>query len=241
VRPTCRKLTRSAASQIVLTGPATGQVAYYWDNDSCEWDDQRANGASSLCTASVLVLVKQGDTRLMEIAANVIRQLASSDDVHSSNNQTSSPPLIQVLLDPTTAARIRHYYGVESDRIHLFEPRKTPGYGNDLSADDFIQDPSWSTTRAPMLDADLLDAETCRLWSPEQEALIGSQFSKKTHRGAPASNAASAKLATVFNTPDLVCTIGGDGLLLHAGMLFQGKRFTVALALLRNLRASLVV
>jgi hypothetical protein len=191
-------------SQIVLTGPATGQVAYYWDTESSL---KPSTGSS----ASVLILVKQGDARLMEIAAQVVRQLTTQQ-------QALSP--CQVLLDPTTAARLRHYYGVESDFIHLFEHRQTRGYGHDLTLEDFYPE-----------NADEMDVETCRFKEPDWTTLVRTEIPAPTHFFASAatsprrksSSSSSSKMATIFNTPDLICTIGGDGLLLHAGMLFQGK------------------
>jgi NAD+ kinase len=166
-------------NQILLNGPATGQVAYYWNNHENAGSNSGSNGSNSssaLKTAnaptetaapSVLLLVKPGDPELLEIAAAAVMQL------------TQGHPKVDILLDPSTAAKLKHYHGVESEQIHLFEATPTPGFGDNLRPDDVLDrlDPwNWSDPELPQLK----------------------------------------------QSPDLICTLGGDGLLMHAGMMFQG-------------------
>ena len=138
----CRDVLREkvVGHEILLTGPATGQVAYYWNSETAKR------------VSTLLLLVKPGDEELLKTAADAIRELRATTPV-------------QILLEPSTAARLKHHYDVETDR--LFEATPTPGYGNDLR----------------------LDAEADR---------------------------------TDGTSPDLIVTIGGDGLLMHAAMIFQG-------------------
>jgi NAD kinase len=189
----CREAARervvSEHNHIVLNGPATGQVAYIWHQwlrslptSATTTSSSDAISSSSLhhddppehtAAAVVLLLVKPGSDELMEHAAHAVRQLTASVSTTTTSATESMP--IHILLDPTTAARLKHYHGVESDRIHLFEPQRVPGFGSDLrpgeGAEDGMPPPPFARTA----------------W-----------------------------------VPDLVCTLGGDGLLMHAAMIFQG-------------------
>jgi NAD+ kinase len=142
----CRDAIRETVNsdnEIVLNGPATGQVVYHWTNPD----------TSEPC---VLLLIKPNDAELYQRAADTVLALIESK--------------INILLDPITAARLKHYHGVDDDRIHLFEAVPTPGYGSNL-------------------------------------------HESEDHSFAPAA---------IHKSPDLIVTLGGDGLLMHAGMLFQG-------------------
>ena len=76
-----------------------------------------------------------------------------------------------VMLPPDMAAKFKHYYGVDNDKIELFEA--TPSSKN-------------TNTNVPAL----LGDETCE--------------------------------SKINNNPDLICTLGGDGLLMYASSLFGG-------------------
>lgn len=167
-------------NQIMLNGPATAQVAYFWhdeyddfnkNNNNNVLDNTKVNGGIPKRTqeASVLVLIKPGDEELLKVAADAVMEL------------TSTLPRVQILLDPSTAARLKHYHGVESDQIHLFEATPTPGFGANLRPSD-------------------MEEELVEPWLRPETDL--------------------PKLTP--HSPDLICTIGGDGLLMHAGMMFQG-------------------
>jgi len=144
-----------SGGHIVLTGPATGQVAYEWKeprpstilNGGGPQTKHTPNKASVTSTprdmALVLLLIKPNDEELLQIAADAVREWVAP------HNATGCEP-IQVLLDPSVAARLEHYHQIPSQHLQLFE-----------------------------------DAQS-------------SPF------------------------PDLICALGGDGLLMHAGMLFQG-------------------
>jgi NAD+ kinase len=161
-------------NQIVLSGPATGQVAYTWNTN--DYEDVNSS-TTTAALSSVLILIKKqqqqpqpsddpssssSSSHLLEIAANVIKQLTTRYNVQR----------LKILLDPDTAAKLCYYHGVDSTRVELFEHKPCPGFGENPSAHD----------------------------------IAVTEF--KDH--------------LPMATPDLICTLGGDGLLMHAAMLFQG-------------------
>jgi NAD+ kinase len=159
-------------NQIYLNGPATGQVAYHWTDERTTpmKSPQDSNAAPPKCPAppTVLLLIRPGDDTLLEKAADAVKKLTADPDSN-----------VRILLDPSTAARLKHYHGVD-DHIRLFEVEPTPGYGSNL----------------------------------------GGGGSEALHRTTK-----SQLHKLVPNTdymPDLICTLGGDGLLMHASMIFQG-------------------
>lgn len=216
-----RERTVGDHNQIILTGPATGQVAYAWSSRERKtikpaigsgaglFVDGTSDSSSStinddspdVASCSVLLLVKQGDDELMSIAADAVRNITSLPDVN-----------INVLLDPSVAARIKHYHGVDGDRIHLFEAVvPTPGFGDNLrqrlsltDLDDFFGGdsdvlPPWKLRRG-------IDKNG----KPSKDEIKDRKLERR-RSGLKGDHA-----------PDLICTLGGDGLLMHAGMMFQG-------------------
>lgn len=101
-------------NQIQYTGPATGQVAYYYT------EKQK--------TKCVLILVKKNTIDLLQIAAKAVQNLTAVD----SN--------IQILLEDSVASRLKHFYNVDSPQIHLFEAQEFPGFGPNpkISADNDV-------------------------------------------------------------------------------------------------------
>ena len=162
------KVVGRKQNQIVLSGPATGQVVYYWDEHTSAKQargppyqlPQDVKEATELQeeyeAPTVFLLIKSGDEELMKVAADAVKELCEAN--------------VNILLDEGSAARIKYNHGVDSDRIHLYEAKPTPGFGDNIRHDHM----------------DL---------AIEDEA----EYS-----------------------PDLVCTLGGDGLLMAAGMMFQG-------------------
>mmetsp|Transcript_28965 Transcript_28965/g.79457 ORF Transcript_28965/g.79457 Transcript_28965/m.79457 type:complete len:1311 (-) Transcript_28965:1489-5421(-) len=159
-----------AGGHIVLTGPATGQVAYEWKHqippNECNSNAKTETYDEEM--ASVLLLIKPNDEELLQIAAEAVREWVDPKPQRgftskNGNNSTTTVPPIQVLLDPPVAARLEHYYNVPPEHLRLFE-------GN-------TPDPNKKKRKSDSNDS-------------------------------------------VF--PDLICALGGDGLLMHAGMLFQG-------------------
>mmetsp|Transcript_5730 Transcript_5730/g.14307 ORF Transcript_5730/g.14307 Transcript_5730/m.14307 type:complete len:617 (+) Transcript_5730:77-1927(+) len=165
---------------IVFNGPATGQVAYRWNqkaypNVRGESERESLNPAksgalktrsssivsSSTQIAKVLLMVKKDDETLLQIAAQNVPELTRVG--------------IEVLLAPELAAKLKHYYGVDDERISLFEQPKDP---NDID------------TRTRYVDED------------EEEWVNDMHYSEPF--------------------PDLVVTLGGDGLLMYASSVFQG-------------------
>ena len=165
----CKDVIRERVvdEHILLNGPATGQVAYYWED--------QPSTATAPTTRYVLLFVRPGDDQLLEVAANAIK-------AWTTKQQNSTNDTIHVMLDPTLAARLEHNYGVRSDCIHLFEAKPTPGFGNHLPAEK--------------------RRDTVDPWDPAVQESIPSSFGKIV--------------------PDLIVTLGGDGLLMHAGQLFPG-------------------
>lgn len=154
----CRDAVRQRVigkhNQIVLSGPATGQVAYKWNTKMLIGK----GGRSATTLASVLVLVRPNDDKLIEKTAEVIPKLTHLG--------------IKVLLVPEVAAKMKFRHGVDDERISLFEvpadtKNKQPRHVSD-SEDEWVQD------------------------------MVLEPF------------------------PDLVCTLGGDGSITFASMMFQG-------------------
>ncbi len=117
-------------NQIILNGPATGQVAYRWKDD----------GTSSDIKASILLLVKPDD-RLYQLASQVVPILTQAG--------------IQVLLVPELAAKLRYNYGLNDETsegaasIKLFEPPvETNAFRRDRHVDDDEED--WVEDLLPM-------------------------------------------------------------------------------------------
>ena len=151
-------------NQIILNGPATGQVAYRWNKKVSAEDPALVKSddkisRNTLC--SILLLVRPGDEALLRIAAENVPKLTEVG--------------INVLLAPDLAAKLKHYYGVDDHRISLFEPPKDPN------------EAKWNIR--------YMD-------DPEEDWIEDMNY--------------------VEPFPDLVCTLGGDGLLMYASMLFQG-------------------
>lgn len=139
-------------NHMTFDGPATGQVCYVWEN----------NNDKETATQTLLLLVKRDDEDLVRVAAQAVQELIQTDG-------------LEVHIAPDLAAKLKHYYGVDDDKIKLYEPTPISGFGgNHVAMDDKIMG--------------------------KQQGSLGS-----------GNNI----------TPDLVCTLGGDGLLMHASMLFQ--------------------
>jgi NAD kinase len=156
-RETCKDVIRERVvgddNHLEFDGPATGQVCYVWDDDT-----QRKYKTKN---QSVFFLVKQGDEELTRVAAEAVRELTTME--------------LDILIAPDLAAKLKHYYGVDDEKIKLFEPKPITGFGgNHVAMDDEIM----GEARGKSIDQP---------------------------------------------NPDLVCTLGGDGLLMHASMMFQAS------------------
>jgi len=165
---------------IVFNGPATGQVAYRWNQKAYPIYRAESETKSSLSTkenattksppsatsssskiASVLLLVKRGDDALLHIAAQKVSELTEVG--------------IDVLMAPELAAKLKHYYGVDDERISLFEQPTDPNR---------------------------VDSRIRHVDDEEEEWVDDMNY--------------------VEPFPDLVVTLGGDGLLMYASSVFQG-------------------
>lgn len=126
-RDKCKDVVRERVvgrhNQIILNGPATGQVAYKW-RDADSKGSNLSTESDPTTQASVLILVKPDD-RLYQEAAQIVPKLTKAG--------------IQVLLAPDLAAKLRHDHGVQDDDgcIKLFEPpAETNGFSRDRHLDD---------------------------------------------------------------------------------------------------------
>lgn len=166
-------------NEIAFDSSATGQVMYTWVVDNDEEDDTSSSPRKSddpnmnrkrfqrkLDLPSVLILVKKNDDELLKSASDAVRDLTSAGD-------------IRVMLPPDTAAKFKHYFGVDNKFLELFDPEQSSSEvrGNHLSFENSRLDESMEE---------------------EEEHLRND------------------------DSPDLVCTYGGDGLLMHASTLFPG-------------------
>ena len=194
---TCKDAIRERVSgdrnQIILDGPATGQVAYFWRKPTQQEEQEennpimettktnnkkRVNGIALDTTATaktettepaILLLVKPNDADLVYVAARAVKQLTNNNNEPNKNN-------INVYMDASLAGKLKFSHAVDNERIRLFEPEGTAGFGGNHVGLD----------------------EDRRM----------SDFS-----GLPED----------YDPPfDLIVTLGGDGLLMHASMLFQG-------------------
>jgi NAD kinase len=264
-----RERTVGEHHQIILCGPATGQVVYRWqeagwqsdvddeddddyslprrlaaaaaaaadadssvdddaDSDDSDDDDNEKEEEQEHALRSVLLLVKPGDERLMKIAATAVRAWTDDEEVQKPQDR------IIVLLDPSTAARLKHYHGVDGKRIHLFEDKarmsNTPGFGSNLRSQKKIKNAPMNHPSSRK-DLDNLDFLFDFDDAINPQFLGGSGPSALGGGGASGTTSSSAAAAESIRVPpqflhepipDLICTLGGDGLLMHAGMLFQG-------------------
>jgi NAD+ kinase len=147
------------------------------------------------------------DPRLLKVAADAVEELTQQFGVH-------------VLLEPTTAARLKHYHGVDGPRIHLFENHPTPGFGTNLKPNEVSMN---EVDDEAEYDAGYEDsfgvAGTRR---PTSSQLSSSSSSRRLMPHRIPGLAGRYATAPSHTHPDLICTLGGDGLLMHVGMMFQG-------------------
>lgn len=189
-RDKCKDVVRERLgkyNQIVLNGPATGQVAYRWTKEKHDPTTlsplrrskkfktthagatltkeapiiQSTEESDLPVRASLLFLVKPDD-ELIAQAALIVPQLTQAG--------------IQVLLVPDLAAKLQYKYQVDTTMIELFEP--PPNSNMMLRYNRRVDD--------------------------DEDKFIADYENSKTP------------------FPDLLVTLGGDGLLIHASMLFQG-------------------
>lgn len=105
---------------IMFDHPATGQVAY-------NWNDSKSQGKETI-VPRVLILVKRNDDELLKVAADAVRDLTMTGEIN-------------VMVSPDVAAKFSHYYSVDNNKIQLFDPNPVPGFGgNHLPFDHFQYD-----------------------------------------------------------------------------------------------------
>lgn len=140
-------------NQIVLSGPATGQVAYRWDQESTTSSPQNGKRAETTISSVLLLVRSTDDEPLIKKVSETVPKLTNAG--------------IKVLLVPDLAAKLKFHYGVDDDRIRLFEEDSAKRISRKTR---YVDDSEEEWVNDMMLEP----------------------------------------------FPDLVCTIGGDGLLMHA-------------------------
>lgn len=169
--------------------------------------------SSRTTTPSVLILVKKGDENLMRMAADAVSELTSvndgerNDDDGEDEESSTSSSSVRVLLAPDLAAKLKHYHGVDNPNISLFESpidgggesrRSSGGSGN------MKKHPDGFTTVDPNKE---FKWKVRHVDDDEEEWVQDMMLYKQE---------------STTHFPDLVVCLGGDGLLLHASMMFQG-------------------
>lgn len=161
------------------------------------WDTDTTEETNSV-TRYVLLLVKPGDDKLLRIAANAIKEwtaTAKNDDDDQARQHSTNR--------------------------------------ND---DDHDGLPKWNDKIRIMLDPTLaarlehnfgVRSDCIHLFEPKPTPGFGSHLGPKDRRhnyGDPWDPTLQESVPSAFGevVPDLVVTLGGDGLVMHAGMLFQG-------------------
>ena len=156
-RDEIREVVLGEHNQMSLRGPATGQVAYEWLDDSGTDPVSTSSSDSAIATIpAVLVLVKRDDPELLHVAAECISELTRLG--------------VQVLVDSTLQAQLageaKGQVALESSMIRLFDPKPAPGFGTedqisasqsiDSASDESNVDDAAGDERQP---ADLTDAD----------------------------------------------------------------------------------
>jgi len=100
------------------------------------------------------------------------------------------------MLTPEVAAKFSHYYSVDNHHILLFDPKPVPGFGGNHLPTDSIQYSSYSSLEAGDVGS-VVDHD-------------------KYESGGHDDKYGSEKMHNRSDGPDLICTLGGDGLLMHA-------------------------
>ncbi|KAL7439117.1 hypothetical protein ACHAXH_006979 [Discostella pseudostelligera] len=190
-----------------LTGPATGQVVYRWNQPSSSStttttttsSSDRGNNIIAISSPSssttttpppaVLMLVKRDEDELLSVTVTTIEQLIQSG--------------VQVLIDSYLWGKLENFYGdddrnddatipidLESSMIRLFAPKPVSGFG---SGEQLI---------------DLGYADSATVTSSDD---VRSEVDVEERR--PPADLSDA---------DLIVTLGGDGLLMYAAQVFSG-------------------
>jgi hypothetical protein len=207
-----RETVSGQHNSIAFDGPATGQVTYRWETALQEDEEEGTNDImedkQSLKQhkeepwtelTSVLLLVKRDDDDLMAFAAGVAKEMTVDMG-------------LQVLLSPELAAKFKHYFGVDNERIRLYERI----FDTDFGALDQSTRPAASNPDLLVQpDADDTTASIFNQLASTSAMIYGDQ--KRSNGNSP-----QPLPQTQQPIPDLVCTLGGDGLLMYASSLFPG-------------------
>jgi len=198
-----RETVSGQHNNIAFDGPATGQVTYRWaypddreerdDIGECQDEDQQQ------------ALLKRHN-RSTELASVLLLVKRDDDELmafaaHAVRQMTIEMG-IQVLLSPELAAKLKHYFGVDNSNIQLYERVLHKDFG----ALDCSTRPASSNNDTPGADA----------FFANQDVLTSLASSALSNASLPYAKQLQQPI------PDLVCTLGGDGLLMYASSLFPG-------------------
>ena len=211
-------------NHLELTGPATGQVVYSWEKgqrstamegggSSSSSSSSASSALSSASSASssaagaredgvvvvaspppaVLMLVKRDEDELLAVAADAIARLMSTG--------------VQVLVDSTLMGELAANYDddidLDSPMIRLFYPRPVPGFGSGGQL--------------------LLDSIACGVYDGGATASDdGGADDGGGGGGGGGGKGRKGQVPADLSDVDLVVTLGGDGLLMHAAQVFSG-------------------
>ena len=181
-------------NHISFQGPATGQVMYCWCDDSSKEDDKVNYEGKS-------------DGATTEQIASVLLLVKQHDEelltfAAQAVKELTEGLGLQVLLAPELAARMKFYFGVDNPHIRLFERELRPDFGSlDYSTRPATRSELPATGDLPPYQPPWLRTSTSA--GVSDDILNVDKYKEQA-------------------SPDLVCTLGGDGLLMYASSLFPG-------------------
>jgi NAD kinase len=188
-----RETVSGPNNHISFQGPATGQVMYCWSNDK----------------ATPLV----NDNENREIwkersqVASVLLLVKKNDDellafAAQAVKEMTEGLGLDVLMMPELAARLKFYFGVGDSHIRLFERELHPDFGS--------------------LDFSTRPATSSKLPTSSNVASHQPPWLRNATNSIAMDDDCPEDTYKEQISPDLVCTLGGDGLLMYASSLFPG-------------------
>jgi NAD kinase len=188
-----RETVSGPNNHISFQGPATGQVMYCWCNDQVTTPVHDNENGEIWKDRSQVASV------LLLVKQNDDELLAFAAQAVKEMTEGLG---LDVLLMPELAARLKFYFGVGDSHIRLFERELHPDFGSL----DFSTRPAPSS-KLPTT-SNTASHQPPWLRNITNSIEIDTEFPEDTYKEQI--------------SPDLVCTLGGDGLLMYASSLFPG-------------------